>query len=90
MPAELHSSGRDSNLCYYVFNYSIQLESYTSHHIQKTDAGLDRPLYLRNKLYDKTLKSENLLLCYTIRYEMIFFYVRSKADMSRTDLYKGH
>ena len=31
----------------------------TSHHIEKTDAGLDRPLYLRNKLYDKTLKSQN-------------------------------
>ena len=31
----------------------------TSHHIEKTDAGLDRPLYLRNKLYDETLKSQN-------------------------------
>ena len=29
------------------------------HHIEETDAGLDRPLYLRNKLYDKTLKSQN-------------------------------
>jgi len=29
------------------------------HHIKETDAGLDRPLYLRNKLYDKTLKSQN-------------------------------
>jgi len=29
----------------------------TSH--QETDAGLDRPLYLRNKLYDKTVKSQN-------------------------------
>ena len=34
----------------------------TSHHIEETDAGLGRPLYLRNKLYDKTLKSEILLL----------------------------
>jgi len=32
---------------------------HTSHHIEETDAGLDRPLYLRNKLYDKTLKSQN-------------------------------
>ena len=31
----------------------------TTRHIEKTDAGLDRPLYLRNKLYDKTLKSQN-------------------------------
>ena len=31
----------------------------TSHHIEETDAGLDRPLYLRNRLYDKTLKSRN-------------------------------
>jgi len=31
----------------------------TSHHIEGTDAGLDRPLYLRNKLYDKTSKSQN-------------------------------
>jgi len=31
----------------------------TSHHIEQTDASLDRPLYLRNKLYDKTLKSQN-------------------------------
>jgi len=31
----------------------------TSHHIEETDAGSDRPLYLRNKLYDKTLKSQN-------------------------------
>jgi len=30
------------------------------HHItEETDAGLDRPLYLRNNLYDKTLKSQN-------------------------------
>jgi len=34
----------------------------TSHVIEETDAGLGRPLYLRNKLYNKTLKSENLLL----------------------------
>ena len=26
---------------------------------EETDAGLDRPLYLRNKLYDKTLKLQN-------------------------------
>jgi len=25
VPAERHSSGLDSNSCYYVFNYSIQL-----------------------------------------------------------------
>ena len=31
----------------------------TSHHIEERDAGLDRPLYLRNKLYDKTLQSQN-------------------------------
>ena len=31
----------------------------SSHHIQETDAGLDRPLYVRNKLYDKPLKSQN-------------------------------
>ena len=31
----------------------------TSHHIEETDAGRNRPLYLRNKLYDKTLKSQN-------------------------------
>ena len=31
----------------------------TSHHVEETDAGLDRPLYLRNKLYDKTLKLQN-------------------------------
>ena len=38
-------------------------QAHTSHHhTEETDAGLDRPLYLRNKLYDKTLKSENLLL----------------------------
>ena len=30
---------------------------YISHRIEETDAGLDRRLYLRNKLYDKTLKS---------------------------------
>jgi len=29
------------------------------HHIEETDAGLDRPLYPRNKLYDETLKSQN-------------------------------
>jgi len=28
----------------------------TSHHIEEADAGLDRPLYLRNKCSDKTLK----------------------------------
>jgi len=33
---------------------------HSSHHIEETDAGLDMPLYLRKKLYDKTLKSENL------------------------------
>jgi len=31
----------------------------TSHHVEETDAGLDRPLYLRNKLYDKNFKSQN-------------------------------
>jgi len=34
----------------------------TSHHIQEADAGLDRPLYLRNKCLDKTLKSQKLLI----------------------------
>jgi len=34
----------------------------TPHHIEETDAGLDRPLYLRNNLYDKTLKTLKLLL----------------------------
>ena len=29
------------------------------HHIEETDAGLDRPLYLRNKIYNKTFKSQN-------------------------------
>jgi len=33
-------------------------------HIGETDAGLDRPLYLRNKLYDKTLKYKiTTLIC---------------------------
>jgi len=27
--------------------------------IEETDAGLDGPLYLRNKLYDENLKSPN-------------------------------
>jgi len=34
----------------------------TSHHIEEADAGLDRPLYLRNKCSDKTLKSQKLLI----------------------------
>jgi len=29
----------------------------TSHHIEETDAGLDRPLYPRNKMYTKNLKT---------------------------------
>jgi len=29
------------------------------HHIEETDAGPDSPLHLRNKLYDKNLKSQN-------------------------------
>ena len=33
----------------------------TSHHIEETDAGLDRPLYLRNKVYDKNFKITKLL-----------------------------
>jgi len=33
--------------------------SHHHHHIEETDAGLNRPLYLRNKLYNKTLKSQN-------------------------------
>ena len=37
--------------CAFVYN--------TSHHVEETDAGLDGPMYLRNKLYDKTLKSQN-------------------------------
>ena len=44
----------DSNFCLLIL-----AEGFTSHHIEETDAGLDRPLYLRNKLYDKTLKSQN-------------------------------
>ena len=39
-------------------NHNI-VTTITTRHIEKTDAGLDRPLYLRNKLYDKTLKSQN-------------------------------
>jgi len=31
----------------------------SSHRGNSADAGLDRPLYLRNILYDKTLKSQN-------------------------------
>ena len=31
----------------------------SSHHTEETDAGLDRPLHVRNKLYNKTLKSQN-------------------------------
>jgi len=34
----------------------------SSHHIEETDAGLDRPLYLRNKCSDKTLKRSALWL----------------------------
>ena len=33
--------------------------AHTKHHIEETDAVLDRPVYVRNKLYDKTLKSQN-------------------------------
>jgi len=39
-------------------NHNI-VTTITTRHIEETDAGLDRPLYLRNKLYDKTLKSQN-------------------------------
>jgi len=38
----------------------------SSHHIEKADAGLDRPLYLRNKCSDKNFKITqitNLLYC---------------------------
>jgi len=31
----------------------------TSHHIEETGAGLDRPLYLINKIYNITLESQN-------------------------------
>jgi len=34
----------------------------TSHHIEETDAGLNRPLYLRNKCSAKTSKSQKLLI----------------------------
>jgi len=34
----------------------IPYTSPLSHHIEEADAGLDRPLYLRNKCSDKTLK----------------------------------
>ena len=35
----------------------------TSHHIEETDAGLDRPLYPRNKIYNKNLKRQ--IITYT-------------------------
>jgi len=44
-----------------IYNINI-----TSHHIEKADAGLDRPLYLRNKSSDKDFKITkitNLLYC---------------------------
>jgi len=34
------------------------VRSSSSHHIAEIDAGLDRPLYPRNKLYDKILTSQ--------------------------------
>jgi len=43
----------------------------TSHHIEETDAGRDRPLYLRNKLYNKTLKSQNYYSNRYIRIEIL-------------------
>jgi len=43
-------------------NIAITLGNITSHHIEEADAGLDRPLYLRNKCSDKTLKSQKLLI----------------------------
>jgi len=45
-----------------IFVFSSLGTIITPHHIEETDAGLDRPLYLRNNLYDKTLKSLKLLL----------------------------
>jgi len=35
-----------------------------SHHIEETDAGVDRPLYLRNKLYDKLYNHKITALIY--------------------------
>jgi len=35
----------------------IAFQAVSLHHIEETDAGLDRPLYPRNNPYDKTLKS---------------------------------
>jgi len=42
-----------------IIYYESRTVVHTSHHIEETDAGLDRPLYLRNKFYHKTLKSQN-------------------------------
>jgi len=44
----------------------LRTHHHTSHHIEKADAGLDRPLYLRNKSSDKNFiitKITNLLYC---------------------------
>ena len=47
----------------------------TTHHMhmELADAGLDRPLYLRNKLYDKTLKSQ---------YTNILRFLRCRGDLT--------
>ena len=45
--------------------FNIFLHHITSHHIEETEASLDRPLYLRNKHYDKTLKSQSY---YSLRF----------------------
>jgi len=42
---------------YYTVAYYI-----TSHHIEETDTGLDRPLYLKNKCYGKTLNHKITIL----------------------------
>jgi len=45
-----------------IGQYVTAATSKISHHIEEADAGLDRPLYLRNKCSDKTLKLQNLLI----------------------------
>jgi len=45
--------GHSRSACYMSFIHDHH------HHIEETDAGPDRPLHLRNKLYDKNLKSQN-------------------------------
>jgi len=45
--SQQHHRGLTSKYIYHII---------TSHHIEEADAGLNRPLYLRNKCSDKTLK----------------------------------